>query len=66
MTPEQRHQLRQQLAPPILAGIKEQLEKHPQTLPNSPMSKAVRYALNEWEALVAYLNTFLHRCGMAV
>ena len=56
MTPEQRHQLRQQLAPPILAGIKEQLEKHPRTLPNSPMSKAVRYALNEWEALISYLK----------
>lgn len=49
--------LRQQLAPPIWTRIKERLESWPgQLLPQSPLHKAVRYALNEWPALQGYLR----------
>lgn len=55
-TPEQRHHLRQQLAVPIMAAIKQGLDQWPQVLTNSPMTKAVRYALGEWDALQTYLR----------
>lgn len=57
MTAEQRHALRHQLAPPILADIKSRLEElKPTLLPQSPLGKAVNYALNEWDALNRYLE----------
>jgi hypothetical protein len=56
MTAEERHALRQQLAPPILQGIKARLEQlRPTLLPQSPLGKAVTYALGEWNALNRYL-----------
>ena len=48
---------RQQEAMPILAEIKAVLgEYKDQVLPKSPMSKAINYALNQWEALNRYVD----------
>ena len=56
LSPAQRLALRQEKAPPILAAIKNQLDAlAPTLLPHSPLGKAVRYALAEWEPLVRYL-----------
>jgi hypothetical protein len=57
MTAEQRHELRQNLAIPILAAMKTRLEElRPTVLPQSPLGKAVHYALAEWEPLNRYLD----------
>ena len=57
MTAEQRKALRERLATPILAGIKGRLEElAPTVLPQSPLGKAVQYALAEWEPLTRYLE----------
>jgi len=57
LTAEQRQALRHQLAAPILAGIKTRLDElHPTLLPQSPLGKAVSYALAEWEPLNRYLE----------
>jgi transposase len=57
LTAEQRYRLRQQLAPPIWAGLKSRLEQiGPTLLPQSPLGKAVKYALAEWEPLQTYLQ----------
>ena len=57
LRPDQRLKLRQTLAVPILAALQPRLEamreKH---LPQSPMGKAIRYALNEWQPLTRYLQ----------
>lgn len=54
---EQRLKVRQELAAPILAALRPRLEllreKH---LPQSPLGKAIRYTLNEWEPLTCYLQ----------
>ncbi len=48
---------RQKEAKPVLAGIKTVLgEYKDQTLPKSPMGKAITYALNQWEALIRYVD----------
>ncbi len=57
LEPEPRWTLRQQLAPPIWTRMRERLESwRDQLLPQSPLNKAVRYALNEWPALQTYLR----------
>lgn len=57
MTAEQRKGLRAQLAAPILAGMKTRLEElRSSLLPQSPLGKAVGYALAEWEPLNRYLE----------
>jgi len=57
MSAEQRHALRHQLAPPILAGMKVRLDQlAPTLLPQSPLGKAVSYALSEWDVLNRYLE----------
>lgn len=54
---QQRHQLRSEMAAPILAALKPRLEALvPGSLPQSPLGKAVKYALSEWEALKRYLE----------
>ena len=54
---EQRHQLRQQLSVPIAAGLKPMLQAtQDSVLPQSPLGKATRYCLSEWEALNRYLS----------
>jgi hypothetical protein len=52
---EQRLQMRQDLAVPILGQFRTWLEaQRPQVLPKSPMAEALGYALNNWAALVRY------------
>src|SRR5262249_1264448 len=52
---EQRRQMRQDLAVPILGQFHTWLEaQRPDVLPKSPMGEAIGYALNNWEALRRY------------
>jgi hypothetical protein len=57
LKPEQRWQLRQELAKPLLEALPSRLqalrEKH---LPQSPLGKAIRYTLGEWQPLTRYLE----------
>ena len=51
----QRHQMRQDLAVPVLGQFHTWLEaQRPEMLPKSPMGEAITYALNNWAALVRY------------
>jgi transposase len=48
---------RQKEAKPILAEIKTVLDEYKnQVLPKSPVGKAITYALNQWEALIRYID----------
>lgn len=50
--------LRQREAVPILAAFQDWLEQtRPQVLPKSPLADALRYTLNQWEALRRYTAT---------
>jgi transposase len=52
---EQRHQMRQDLAEPILGQFHQWLQaQRPEVLPKSPMGEALGYALHNWAALVRY------------
>jgi transposase len=52
---EQRLQMRQDLAVPILGQFRKWLEaQRPEVLPKSPMAEALGYTLNNWAALVRY------------
>jgi transposase len=54
---DQRWKLRQELAKPLLLALQPKLEavreKH---LPQSPLGKAIRYVLGEWQPLNRYLD----------
>ena len=57
-TPDKILKHRQEYAPPILASLKIKLLKvqaDPQTLPESPLAKAVKYTLGEYSALCNYI-----------
>lgn len=48
---------RQQESKVILAKIKETLDEYKsQVLPKNPIGKAITYALNQWDALVRYID----------
>ena len=52
---EQRLQMRQELAVPILERFHRWLEaQRPEVLPKSPLGEALGYALNNWTALARY------------
>jgi transposase len=54
---EQRRQQRQHQAEPVLAELKSWLdEQRPGALPKSALGQALGYALNNWAALVRYLE----------
>lgn len=56
-TPEARRAARQQYSVPIIARFKNWLdEQRKVALPKGPLAKAIRYALNQWEALNVYLT----------
>jgi len=56
LTSEQRHELRRTTSAPILAALRPRLESvRERVLPQSPLGKAARYCLAEWEALNRYL-----------
>lgn len=57
LTPEQRRELRRRVSAPVmekLHGYLVELKQH--VLPKSPAGAAVRYALNQWQALNVYLQ----------
>jgi transposase len=54
---EGRLRMRQELSKPILEKFHAWLvEQRPQVLPKSPMAEAINYALNNWAALIRYLD----------
>jgi transposase len=54
---EQRREIRQRQAEPILVELKTWLdEQRPKALPKSPLGQAIGYALNHWAALRRYLE----------
>ena len=58
LSPEHRHQLRQQQALPIWDRLQQEAQAlHPQLLPQSRLGKAVNYLLNEYTALTGYLQS---------
>jgi transposase len=57
MTPEERREIRQSQAKPLLEKIKAWLdEKAGKVLPKSLLGKAIRYALNLWPQLIVYVE----------
>ena len=57
LAPESRRALRAEQAVPILNGLKPRLEAlATECLPQSPLGKAVRYTLAEWEPLTRYVQ----------
>jgi len=57
LTAEQRFALRQRISAPLLGKLHQYLlELQPEVLPKSPSGAAVRYALNQWEALTRFLE----------
>jgi transposase len=57
LTGEERLGLRQRLSAPVMAKLhKYLLEIRDEVLPKSPEAKAVRYALNQWDALSRFLE----------
>ena len=57
LEPEQRLHLRRELAASILAALRPRLEALlPGSLPQSPLGKAIKYTLSEWEPLTRYLE----------
>ena len=56
-TPEVRLAARQRHSVPIIERFKKWLDEQLKTaLPKGPLAKAIRYALNQWEALKVYLT----------
>jgi transposase len=56
-TGEERLALRERLSTPVMAKLHAYLlEIREEVLPKSPGAKAVRYALNQWEALTRFLE----------
>ena len=61
LTPENRHQLRQEKAAPIWVLIRDQAQAlQPGLLPQSSLGKAVSYFLNEYAALTGYLASGIY------
>jgi transposase len=54
---EERLKLRNRLSAPVVEKLNQYLLKiRDEVLPKSPAAKAVRYALNQWEALTRFLK----------
>jgi transposase len=57
LTGEERLELRKRLSAPVMAKLHKYLfEIRDEVLPKSPAARAVRYALNQWEALTRFLE----------
>jgi hypothetical protein len=57
LTAERRLELRRRVSSPVMEKLHGYLlELKPQVLPKSPSGAAVRYALNQWQALNVYLD----------
>ena len=58
LAPEKRQLIRQQEAPQIWVAMKQAAQTlQPQLLPQSRLGKAISYFLNEYEALIGYLQS---------
>ena len=58
LTPQERHQVRQREAAPIWTQLQQDAQAlKPQLLPKSSLGKAVNYLLNEYQALIGYLES---------
>jgi hypothetical protein len=56
-TPGERLALRQRLSVPVMEKLRGYLEKiRGEVLPKSPAERAVRYALNQWDALKRFVQ----------
>ena len=57
LTGEERLELRERLSAPVMEKLHQYLlEIRDEVLPKSPAARAVRYALNQWEALTRFLE----------
>ena len=57
LSAEERFALRQRLSAPVMAKLHAYLLKiRAEVLPKSPGARAVRYALNQWDALTRFLE----------
>jgi transposase len=57
LTPQERHQVRQCEATPIWVQMLQDAQTlKPQLLPNSSLAKALSYLINEYQALIGYLE----------
>jgi transposase len=57
LTNEERLELRQRLSAPVMEKLHQYLlEVRDEVLPKSPAARALRYALNQWEALTRFLE----------
>jgi transposase len=57
LTPAERYRIRQEQAPAIWEGVKKRAEElQPQLLPKSTLGQATNYFLNEYQALLGYLD----------
>lgn len=55
LSPDQKHDVRQSQAVPLLTDLRSWLEGHvPKLLPQSPLTQAFGYALRNWESLMRY------------
>jgi transposase len=55
LSPDQKHDIRQSQAVPLLTDLRSWLEGHfPKLLPQSPLAQAFGYALRNWESLMRY------------
>ena len=58
LSPAERHQIRQSEATPIWARLEQQAQAlKPHLLPHSSLGKAVSYLINEYQALLGYLES---------
>lgn len=58
LTPQERHQVRQREATAIWARLEQDAQAlRPQLLPKSSLGKAVSYLINEYQALIGYLES---------
>jgi hypothetical protein len=57
LSAEERLGLRQRLSAPLMAKLRVYLLRiREEILPKSPAARAVRYALNQWDALTRFLQ----------
>lgn len=57
LKPQQRYELRQKESKPLMQKFKQWLDEvFPTVLPQSPLGKAIQYALNRWEGLCRFLD----------
>jgi transposase len=57
LTPEQRHELRQQKSKPLMEKFKIWLDElYPTVLPKSPLGLAMSYCINRWPGLTRFLD----------